>query len=197
MHRIQTQAEQYPWRMARAPIPRFYIAVRVPVRIARQIEAMDPQLRADILRKIYRNTIDKGEPGVTTWRSLNGDYSMSDEDAPTTGFMVGIPGPRGDNPSVPTLPSAQILDAFFHERADDLAKAPYGGWEFPRAHNQAEQQESGEVPRWYHDVSQHFDSPHDTLAAALRGKQKAVWELGKGEVSTQELQDRIRRGDYG
>lgn len=195
MQPILTQAAQCPQRVAALRAPRLYIAVRVPLRIARQIEAMDPQLRADILRKIYRNTIDTGEPGVTAWRSLNGDYSMNDEDAPKSGFMVGIPGADGENPNVPTLPSAQSLDKFFDDRADDLAKAPYGGWEFPRAHNQEEQQEAG-VPRWYHDVSQHFESPHDALAAAQKGNQLAVWELGKGELSTSELQDRVNAGHY-
>ena len=194
MTRILTQAEQYPWRTRS---PRLYIAYQTPLRIARQIEAMDPQLRADILRKIYRNTVDKGEPGVTAWRSVSGDHSLSDEDAPATGFMVSIPGSKGDNPNVATLPSAQSLDQFFDERSEDLAKYPYGGWEWPKAHDQVEQQESGEVPRSYHDVSRHFDNAHDALAAALAGKQLAVWELGKGEVPTPELQERVRRGDYG
>lgn len=197
MQPILTQAAQSPQRVAALRAPRLYIAVRVPLRIARQIEAMDPQLRADILRKIYRNTVDKGEPGVTAWRSVSGDHSLSDEDAPATGFMVSIPGPKGDNPNVATLPSAQSLDRFFDERSEDLSKYPYGGWEWPKAHDQAEQQESGEVPRWYHDVSRHFDNAHDALAAAQAGKQLAVWELGKGEVPTPELQERVRRGEYG
>lgn len=142
------------------------------------------QWGADVMRSLTRQPGPPGDrqrqyPGVTV-RENPGD-------APSSGYMVSLPHAEQEQ-SYSQLNPGQIND-YVRQHADEINSHPdnyYGGWG----------DESGETPRYYHDISRNIQDPWEAAGNALQWNQKAVYDVAQGEApSTPEFwHDQIAKG---
>ena len=149
----------------------------------------DAQYRADMLRKLYDHAVHHNDPGVT------GGPTLADEDLPSSGTMVSIPGAEQQ---YPTMPDSQDLKDYFEHHQFGPEDYP-GGWEWPPANDPSHH----DVPKFYLDESRNYADPWDAGQAALEGHQIGVYDLSgdwseQGKPSTvltnQFINDQIAKG---